>query len=311
MKPCADTPYRTYADFLAPHFNGKIQKLSIDGGFSCPNRDGRLSHSGCAYCNNATFTPSYCLAGDPITLQLEKGKQFFRRKYPEMQFLAYFQAHTNTYAPLNVLRERYGEALSVSDIVGIVIATRPDCIAPDTLDYLTELSRRTFLLIEFGVETTDDALLRRLNRGHTFAQAQEAILRTAKRGIHTAAHLILGLPGQTRKQMLLEADRISRLPIEVLKLHQLQIVRNTALEREYAVSPALFVSLFSTPEQYATLVVDFLERLRPTIALERFTSQTPSDLLIAPRWGLKNHEFTALLNRAFHQRNTWQGRLYN
>ncbi|MBQ8099322.1 MAG: TIGR01212 family radical SAM protein [Bacteroidaceae bacterium] len=302
--------FADYGRFLSGLFPFKVQKLSVNGGFGCPNRDGTLSHGGCAYCNNQTFVPAYCLPTDSIRQQLEKGKLFFRRKYPDMRFLAYFQAHTNTYAPLPVLRRAYHEALSVDGVVGLVIGTRPDCVSPALLDELAELSQRVHVLIEYGVESTRDEQLSDLGRGHTFKQAEIAIRQTAERGIYTAAHMILGLPGDTPETLLLQPAQLSALPIHVLKLHQLQIVRHTLMENQYAEHPERFDMLFATPEQYASFLCQYIARLRPTIVLERFTSQSPSEMLIAPRWGIKNHEFVALLRRELKRQGLWQGKHY-
>src|SRR5574344_2003304 len=211
-----------YSYFLSRHFEGKVQKLSVDGGFGCPNRDGTLGSGGCAYCNNLSFTPSYCLASDSIRRQLELGKSFFRRKYPDMRYLAYFQSHTNTYAPLPDLLAKYAEALAVEDVVGLVIATRPDCVSDALLDELARWSSSKFVLVEYGIESTNNDCLRALNRGHTYEQTRSAFERTSVRGIFTAGHVILGLPGDTMKSMMEEAETLSSLPIDILKLHQLQ-----------------------------------------------------------------------------------------
>ena len=303
--------YTDYSTFLSKHFEGKVQKLSIDGGFGCPNRDGTIGRGGCSYCNNATFIPAYCSANDSIGSQLEKGKLFFQRKYPQMRFLAYFQAHTNTYAPLPVLQRRYEEALSIDGIVGIIIGTRPDCLSDDLLKYLEQLSRSTFVLLEFGIETSDDGLLHSLNRGHTFQTAADAIVRAAEHGLHTAGHIILGLPGQTHEMMMAEPAKLSGLPLEILKLHQLQIVEHTTMARQYQEHPEQFQCLYETPQAYARDVADYIQRLRSDIVLERFTSQSPAEWLIAPRWGMKNFEFVELLKRTLREQNAFQGKLYN
>jgi radical SAM protein (TIGR01212 family) len=279
-------PFRDYASFLSSRFEGKVQKLSVNGGFGCPNRDGTLGTEGCRYCNNASFTPPYCRPSSSIREQLEAGKRFFSRKYPRMKYLAYFQSYSNTYAPPDVLRSRYEEALAVPEVVGIIIGTRPDCVSPPVLQYLQELSHRTFVLVEYGVETTSDALLASIGRGHTFAQAAAAIRHTAERGIPVAAHIILGLPGQSLQQMMEEPARLSALPIDILKLHQLQIVRGSAMAADYALHPGRYTCLFPTPRSYAEVLMPYLQRLRPDMVVERFTSQSPSDLLIAPRWGM-------------------------
>lgn len=302
--------YRDYAAFLHEHFDGKVQKLSVDAGFGCPNRDGTIGKGGCAYCNNLSFVPSYCSASDPVAVQLEKGKRFFGRKYPDMQYLAYFQAHTNTYAPLPVLRRLYEEALGVDGVVGLVIGTRPDCVTDELLDYLSSLAHHSHIMMEYGVESVSDEQLRFLNRGHTFARACDAIRRTAERGIFTTAHLILGLPGDTIPSMLAQPSVLSELPLDVLKLHQLQIVRNTPLALLYNKQPQMFSSLFQTPEAYASLLCEYLRRLRPDMAVARFTAQSPSEMLIAPVWGMKNYEFVDLLKRKLRDADACQGDLY-
>lgn len=285
--------YKDYSGYLKEIFPTKVQKISINGGFSCPNRDGRLSTGGCTYCNNSAFNPGYCRG--EIAGQLEKGKQFFSGKYPEMKYLAYFQAFTGTYGTLDELKRKYEEALSVDDVVGLIIGTRPDCVDAPLLDYLAELSEHTYVCIEYGVESCYDETLRRINRGHNFATSEQAIRMTASRGIPVCAHLIMGLPGESREMMLHEADILSALPLTLLKLHQLQIVRGTAMAGKYEESPAAY-KLF-TPEDYIDLCAEFLKRLRPDIIVERFVSQSPSELLIAPRWGLKNHEFVDKLRK--------------
>lgn len=301
--------YTDYATFLARHFDGKVQKLPVDAGFSCPNRDGTLSRTGCLYCNNRSFTPRYCNGAATVREQLEAGKRFFARKYPDMRYLAYFQAHTNTYADLPTLCERYAEALSVDGVAGLVLSTRPDCVPDAVLDGIVRVARGRFVLMEYGVESTDDDTLRRLGRGHDYACAVSAIERTAARGIPVCVHLILGLPGEGPEHVVRHARRLSGLPVQVVKLHQLQVVRGTALARLYARHPET-VPLF-TPEGYAETVATFLEYLRPDIAVERFTSQSPADWLVAPRWGLKGHEFLALLRGVMRRRGAWQGRCWS
>lgn len=302
------TAYTDYSMFLSRFFSGKVQKLSVNAGLSCPNRDGTIGRGGCTYCNNRTFNPDYCEGESSITRQLERGKEFFARKYPYMKYLAYFQAYTNTYGELSRLCDLYEEALRVPDVVGLVVGTRPDCVSEPLLDYFARLCRHTFVLLEYGVESVDDDTLRRIHRGHTFAASVAAICSTAARGIPVGVHTILGLPGESREDMLRQAEILSALPIDVLKLHQLQIVRGSAMAREYADDPSRF-QLFDA-ETYADLVVDYLERLRPDIAVERFTAQAPRELLIAPDWGLKNYEFVELVKRQLHQRATCQGCLW-
>ena len=282
-----------------------ITEISVDAGFTCPNRDGRLSTGGCIYCDNRTFNPAYCQRQDSITQQLEAGKLFFARKYPEMKYLAYFQAYTNTYASIDHLRQLYEEALRVKDVVGIVIGTRPDCVSDELLDYLEDLNRRTFLIVEYGVESANDETLQRINRGHSFEQSRMAIEKTHQRGILTGAHIILGLPGEDAQESLRQAPVISSLPIDILKIHQMQIIRGTRLAAEFERNPFHIYDI----DEYIHLIASYIQRLRKDLILERFVSQSPKELLIAPHWGLKNHEFTDLLNNYLKQHNIHQGDL--
>lgn len=299
--------YRDFSGFLAEHFPFKVQKLSVNAGFTCPNRDGTKGYGGCTYCNNQTFNPDYCRTEKTVSAQLEEGKAFFARKYPQMKYLAYFQAYTNTYAGLDELKRMYEEALSVPDVVGLVIGTRPDCMPETLLNYLAELNRQTFLLVEYGIESTSDVTLRRINRGHTFACTEDALRRTAERGILTGGHVIVGLPGEDGKEtMLRQAGILSSLPLTTLKLHQLQLIKGTRMAREYEERPEDF-HLYEVDE-YIDVVIDYVEHLRPDLVLERFISQSPKALLIAPDWGLKNHEFTARLQKRMRERDTWQGK---
>ena len=282
-----------YGKWLSSLTGYKTQKISIHAGFTCPNRDGTLGTTGCTYCNNQTFNPAYCQPAKSITRQLEEGKQFFGKKYPQMHYLAYFQAYTNTYAPLSELRAKYEEALSVPLVDGIVIGTRPDCVSDEVLDLLEQLNRQQTIIVEYGIESVYDETLRRIRRGHTHQQTVDAIMRTAQRNIPIGAHIILGLPGESRDMLLNEADIISSLPITTLKIHQLQLIRGTIMATEYAEQPSDF-HLF-TVDEYIQLLCDFLPRLRSDIILERLVSQSPASLLATPGWGLKNHEFTARL----------------
>ena len=300
--------YNDLSAYLSAHFPYKVQKISLNAGFTCPNRDGTVGYGGCTYCNNQTFNPAYCKIEKTVTEQLEEGKQFFARKYPGMKFLAYFQAYTNTYAELESLKRKYEEALSVTDVVGLVIGTRPDCMPDALLDYLEELNKRTFLIVEYGVESTDNTTLKRINRGHTFEVAQEAIRKTAVRGIRVGAHIILGLPGESREMLIEQAGVLSTLPLTTLKLHQLQLIKGTRMAAEYTDRPEDF-HLYSADE-YIDLAIDYVEHLRPDLILERFVSQSPKELLIAPDWGLKNHEFTDKVKKRMRERDSWQGKCY-
>lgn len=304
--------YNDYGNWIRNKFGYRVQKISIDAGFSCPNRDGSIGKGGCIYCNNASFSPSYCsdtanrqsqeemlnLETDNIRCQLRRGKQFFDRKYPDMKYIAYFQSFTNTYGPIARLKALYEAALNEKDVVGISIATRPDCVSDETLDYLETLSKKTFLTMEYGVESLNDKTLQIINRGHDSSCSINIIRNTHARGITTCAHLILGLPDEDEEEILSQVDIVNSLPIDILKLHQLQITRGTLLEKDVNLQKRC--TLFS-PEEYIQLIGKYIKKLRPEIVLERFTSQSPSDLLIAPRWGLKNYEFTNLLEKHLSQ----------
>lgn len=304
-----NTPrYNELSAYLSAHFPFKVQKISLNAGFTCPNRDGTVGYGGCTYCNNQTFNPAYCKTEKTVTQQLEEGKQFFARKYPGMKYLAYFQAYTNTYGELQELKRKYEEALQVPDVVGIVIGTRPDCMSDELLDYLEELNHRTFLIVEYGVESTDNDTLKRINRGHSFEVAADAIRKTAERNIRVGAHIILGLPGETREMLIQQAGVLSSLPLTTLKLHQLQLIKGTRMAAEYESRPQDF-HLY-TADEYIDLVIDYIEHLRPDMVLERFVSQSPKELLIAPDWGLKNHEFTDKVKKRMRERDSFQGKLY-
>ena len=295
--------YKEFGTWLQAELGCKAQKLSVDAGLTCPNRDGTLGRGGCTFCDNRTFNPAYCRQGGSITDQLEAGKRFFSRKYPTMKYLAYFQSYSNSYGTLSHLKELYEEALRVPDVVGLVIGTRPDCMPDALLEYLEELNRRTFLLVEYGVESANEETLVRVNRGHTFAQARECIIRTAQRDIRVGVHMILGFPWETRSELIRQAQLIASLPITTLKLHQLQVIRGTQLAREYELHPWPL----PTAEEYVDLVLEYISHLPPSLVLERFVSQSPPEYVIAPRWGLKNHEFSALVKKAIQKRSTQLG----
>ena len=295
--------YNDYGHWIRGIFPFRVQKIAIDAGFSCPNRDGTKGLGGCIFCDNRTFNPSYCIREKSITEQMEDGKSFFARKYPDMKYLAYFQAYSNTYAPLNVLKARYEEALRVKDVVGIVIGTRPDCINKEILDYLEELNKQIFVMVEYGIESTNDDTLRRINRGHDFETSRRAVEMTAERGIKTGGHIILGLPGETDDEIIKQASVVSNLPLTTLKIHQMQVIRGTKLEKEYHNNT---IKTYST-QDYIELIARYIQYLREDLVLERFVSQSPSELLVAPQWGLKNYEFTNLLNNYLKKHDIRQG----
>lgn len=299
------TLYRDYATYLREHFPYKVQKISLNARLSCPNRDGTIGYGGCIYCNNYSFAPSYTLGPGTIAEQMQQGITFFSHKYPSMKYLAYFQAYTGTYGETKQLIRMYEEALEVPNVVGLIIGTRPDCVSRSLRDFLRERSRQTFIYIEYGLESTHDATLQRINRGHTFAQCCEAVEETVADGIDCGIHLILGLPGETPADFEVHAQRVSDLPITSLKVHQLQILKRTALARMYAETPSV-VTLYS-PQEYIEHLARFVALLNPNIYLDRFVSQSPPDLLIAPKWNIKNYIFTHQLQKYLREHNLSQG----
>lgn len=292
--------YRDFSAFLADHFDGKVQKLAVNAGFSCPNRDGTIGRGGCSYCDNRTFNPPYCSHDLSVTEQLSRGRDFFARKYPEMKYLAYFQAYTNTHGSSPHLLSLYREALYAPDIVGLIIGTRPDCVPQRLLEEIKAIADDKFVMMEYGAESANDETLRIVNRGHSWKQTADAVRRTVALGIPVGLHLIMGLPGETREMMLQTIDAVNELPISTIKIHQLQIVKGTKLARQIE-DGSLSVIQFSA-DSYADLCCDILCKLRPDIAIERFVSQAPAEMIISPKWGLKNYQFTDLLIRKLRQR---------
>ncbi len=303
--------YNSYADWFSTLFGKRVQKVSVNAGFTCPNRDGTLGSGGCTYCNNEAFIPAYCTPDISVTEQIERGIAFHRRRYRRAEnFLAYFQAYTNTYAAMERLKALYDEALSYPGVLGIVIGTRPDCITSNMLDYLAELSRDYFVLVEYGIESTNDKVLRHINRGHDFASAVRAVTETAEKGIYTGAHLIFGLPGESRTQIIDSAATISALPLSSLKIHQLQLVKGTLMAEEYRKNPERF-DLY-TLEEYLDLVIEFCERISPALMLDRISGEAPPALLDDPRdWHKRSNEIFSLFESLLENKDTWQGRLFN
>ncbi len=298
--------YNSYSDWIRGKFPFRVQKISIDAGFSCPNRDGKISFGGCTFCNNRSFNPAYCSSNKSIAQQIEEGRRFFARKYPDMKYFAYFQAYSNTYGKIETLREKYEAALSCEDVVGIIIGTRPDCIDSVVLDYLEELNRQTFLVVEYGIESADNQTLKRINRGHDFECSRRAIAQTKERGIITGGHVIVGLPGEGAEDIIRQSALISETGLDILKIHQLQVLRDTRLGEEYLRNK---FHVFTVDEYIAT-IAEYIRFLRPDIVIERFVSQSPKDMLLAPDWGLKNYEFTHLLNNYLLKNNIHQGDMY-
>ena len=301
--------YNSYIGYFKKTYGERLQKVVVDAGFTCPNRDGLVGTGGCTYCDNAAFHPGYSTAGIPIHEQIDEGIKFHRVRYRKAEkFLAYFQPYSNTYASLERLREVYEEALSHPLVAGIVIGTRPDCVDEDKLDYLASLARDHVVVIEYGIESVYNRTLQRINRGHSFEDAVRAVEMTAARGLTQGAHFIFGLPGESVEEMLAYAPIINKMPLHSVKFHQLQIVRGTAMEREFASHPSDFVT-FSLDE-YLDFIADLLERLRPDLYIERFAGEVPPRFVNSTPWGLlRNTELIRLLEQRLEQRETYQGRL--
>ena len=302
--------YNNYNEYFKRVFGRRVQKLSVDAGFTCPNRDGKVGHGGCTYCNNDAFNPSYCIPTKGVSQQLMEGKEFHSWRYRRaVEYLAYFQAFSNTYAPLDQLKRLYTEALSTDGVIGLVIGTRPDCVDEEKLDFFASLAQKYYVILEYGIESCYNKTLDRINRGHSFETAQWAINESAARGIHVGAHLIFGLPGESREEMLAEAEIVSSLPLDTIKFHQLQIIQGTLMQRDYELNPNEY-DLFP-PDEYYEFVVDFTERLNPEFVIERFSGEAPPRFVIAPQWGkIRADEVARAIKDRLAQRDTWQGRLF-
>lgn len=311
--------FNSYNSYFTREFGGRVQKISIDAGFSCPNRDGKISTGGCTFCRNDAFNPSYCLPEKSVRQQIEEGIEFHQRRYRRANsYLAYFQAFSNTYKPLDELEKLYREALSVPGIIGLVIGTRPDCINEGILEMLRNISpinpiRPTGpirpIIIELGLESVYDSTLQRVNRGHDFATARHVIDLVHNYGFHCGGHFIFGLPGETREMMLHAAGIISELPLTTVKFHQLQIFKDTKMADEYLANPADF-HLF-TLEDYIEFVIDFIERLNPNIVIERFAGEVPPRYLVSKPWlNLRYDQVLSLIEKRLEERNTYQGKKF-
>jgi hypothetical protein len=302
--------FNSYSRYFARQFGGRVQKISIDAGFSCPNRDGKISTGGCSFCSNEAFNPSYCRPEKSIRQQIEEGIEFHRRRYRRAsQYLAYFQPFSNTYKPLDELKSIYQQALDVPEITGIVIGTRPDLIDDGILQYLNEIQKTHYVMLEYGVESVYDETLKRVNRGHDFATAERTIRMTAEYSIPCGAHFIFGLPGETKTMMLNAADIISQLPLTTVKFHQLQIFKGTKMAEEYQVHPEAF-HLFDL-EEYIDFVIDFAERLNPNIVIERFAGEVPPRYLVSEPWmKLRYDEVLSRIEKRMEERDNWQGKKY-
>jgi uncharacterized protein len=303
--------FNSYAEYFKRNFGGRVQKLAIDAGFTCPNRDGTIGSGGCTYCDNDAFNPSYCHSGKSIFKQIEEGIEFHANRYRRAsRYLAYFQPYSNTYAPLDKLKEIYAQALSFPEIIGLVIGTRPDCIDEEKLEYFRELSVSHYIMLEYGLESCYNKTLMRINRGHTFEDSVKALKMTSQFDIKTGVHLIFGLPGESREEMMKEVEHISALPVNNIKFHQLQIVKGTRMASEYKERPDDFVQ-FSLDE-YIDFIIDFVEKLNPDFVIERFAGEVPPRYLDGKGWGLiRNDQVLARIEKRMEERGTWQGKKYD
>lgn len=305
-------PYNNYSQNLTKLFGMRLQKLSIDAGFSCPNRDGKIGVGGCTFCNNDAFNPSYCLPQKTITQQIQEGKRFHQFRYKRARkYLAYFQAYSNTYAPIGKLKALYEEALNDADVIGLVIGTRCDCLDDEKLEYLAELAKSHYIVLEIGVESCYNETLKLINRGHSFENAEFWIKKAADLGVKVGIHLIFGLPDDTREKMLAQVHQVNRLPIYSIKFHQLQIIKGTTMERQFLEKDSNFKPLFFELNDYIDFVVDFAEQLRPDIIIERIAGEVPPRFQVGPVWGgVRNDQIMVRFEQRLVERNTFQGRLY-
>ena len=302
--------FNAYSNYFKQTFGERVQKVTIDAGFTCPNRDGTKGRGGCTYCNNDAFNPSYCTPDKSVTQQINEGIEFHEKRYRRSnKFLAYFQAYSNTYAPLDKLKIIYDEALSVPGIAGLVIGTRPDCIDEEKLEYFQQLSEKYYIILEYGIESCNNETLKRINRGHTFEEAVEALEKTKKFGIKTGAHFINGLPGETKEYILSQAKTISSLPLDTIKFHQLQIIKGTAMEKEYIKHPENFT--FFELSEYIDFFIRFIERLNPDFVVERFAGEVPPRFLAGPGWELiRNDQILVRFEKKLKELDTWQGKFF-
>jgi len=300
--------FNAYSNYFKKLFGERVQKLSIDAGFTCPNRDGSKGQGGCTYCNNDAFNPSYCEPSKSVEQQIREGMEFHAWRYKKpAKFLAYFQPYSNTYASIDELKHIYGQALAFPEIAGLVIGTRPDCIDDEKLEYFAELAKTQYVIIEYGIESCYDHTLERINRGHTFHESVEAIQKTAAAGLKTGAHLIFGLPGESREEMMAEAAILSKLPLANIKFHQLQIIKGTHMEKDYKLNPTDY-SFFEL-EEYISFIVDFIEQLKPDFIIERFAGEVPPRFKVDPGWGMvRNEKIVEMVEAELELRNSYQGK---
>jgi radical SAM protein (TIGR01212 family) len=302
--------FNSYPEYFRKEFGGRVQKLTLDAGFTCPNRDGSKGRGGCTFCNNNAFNPAYCQPGKSISSQIDEGIAFHKKRYRRAdKYLAYFQAYSNTYAQLEVLREKYREALRCEEVIVLVIGTRPDTVDPEILDFIKTLARDYYVVIEYGIESCYNSTLERVNRGHTFEDSLRALDMTASRGIRQGAHFIIGLPGESVEDILAEMKIISGLPISNIKFHQLQIVRNTTMEKEYRNSPGDF-KIYDL-EEYLELMLKIIELLNPAFVVERIAGESNPGYLVSQSWGLRYERVLHRFEQMLAREDSWQGKRFH
>ncbi len=304
-------PFNAYAAYFKQLFGERIQKTTIDAGFNCPNRDGTVARGGCTYCNNDAFNPSYNTKQKSVRQQIEEGIEFHANRYRRAgKFLAYFQAYSNTYASLETLKRIYAPALEMEQVVGIVVGTRSDCMDEDKLKYFADINKTHYVMLEYGIESTYDRTLQRINRGHDFQNVKDILWRTHAHGLKSGGHLIFGLPGESREEMLQQVETINTLPLTTIKFHQLQIIKGTAMGRDYLKRPQDF-NLFSL-EEYIDFIIRFVARLNPRFVIERFAGEVPPTHLLSQAWGtLRYDQILQKIEKELINRGTWQGKLFS
>ena len=302
--------FNAYAQYFQKIMGERVQKVTIDAGFTCPNRDGKLARGGCTYCNNDSFNPSYNTPAKTVELQIEEGIEFHANRYRRAnKFLAYFQAYSNTYSSLENLKRIYAPALEKDEIVGLVIGTRPDCIDDEKLKFFADVAKTHYVILEYGIESVYNKTLKRVNRQHSFEQSIEAIEKTAAAGIKVGGHLIFGLPGESREEMMAEAEIVSKLPLNNIKFHQLQIIVDTAMQKEYLKYPERYN--FFELDEYIQFMVNFVEKLNPNFVIERFAGEVPPRFLVSPGWGkIRNDQILQKIEKELAHRDSWQGKFY-
>jgi radical SAM protein (TIGR01212 family) len=301
--------FNSYTEYFRQCFGGRVQKLAIDAGFTCPNRDNTVGRGGCTYCDNNAFNPSYCTPEKSVTTQIEEGIEFHRIRYRRAsQYLAYFQAYSNTYAPVDTLQKLYEEALAFPEVIGLVIGTRPDCVSEEILDYLAELSRKVYIIIEYGIESCNDKTLLKINRGHDFAKTKWALDESFRRNIRTGGHMIIGLPGESREEILAQTQIISALPLNTIKFHQLQIIKGTAMAKEFLNNPERF-EIYEI-DDYLELMKEIVENLNPAFVIERIAGEVPPPFSVNQPWDLRYDSVLQRFEKVLERDDTWQGKFF-